>query len=139
MKNSEYISNFLKFLKNIQTEYNIAADIEEEANKETQDILHRLELGNDTYHDMARMSKMIKGIRLKRRKAKDTKTEAEPVIRWIKENQKIIHIFELLLGDVRKAEKANENRHYANKTDILRSKANESSFNLQGNGREKSS
>ncbi|MFG6393832.1 MAG: hypothetical protein K1W24_06565 [Lachnospiraceae bacterium] len=139
MKNSEYISNFLKFLKDIQTEYNIATDIEEEANKETQDILHRLELGNDTYHDMARMSKMIKGIRLKRRKAKDTKTEAEPVIRWIKENQKIIHIFELLLGDVRKAEKANENRYYINKTDILRSKASESSFNLQGDGRKKSS
>lgn len=119
MKNSEYISNFLKFLKDIQTEYNIATDMEEEANKETQDVLHRLELGNDSYHSMAQMSKAIKRIRLKRRKAKDAKTEAEPVIRWIKENQKIIHIFELLLGDVRKAEKANENRHYTNKTNVL--------------------
>lgn len=119
MKNSEYISNFLKFLKDIQTEYNIATDTEEAANKETQDILHRLELENDSYHSMAQMSKAIKSVRLKRRKAKDTKTEAEPVIRWVKENQKTIHILELVLGDVRKAEKANENRHYTNKTNVL--------------------
>lgn len=119
MKNSEYISNFLKFLKDIQTEYNIATDTEEEANKETQDVLHRLELGNDTYHGMAQMSKTIKRIRLKRRKAKDTKTEAEPVMHWIKENTKTIRVLELLLGKVRKAEKTNVNRHYTNKTDIL--------------------
>ncbi len=119
MKNSEYISNFLKFLKDIQTNYNIATDTEEEANKETQDILHRLELGNDSYHSMAQMSKAIKRVRLKRRKAKDAKTEAEPVMRWIKENQKTIRTLELVLGDIRKIEKSNENRHYTNKTDVL--------------------
>ena len=49
MKNSEHISSFLKFLKNIQTDYNIAQETEKEADRETQDILHRLELGNDSY------------------------------------------------------------------------------------------
>ncbi len=119
MKNSEHISSFLKFLKDIQTDYNIALETEKEADRETQDILHRLELGSDSYHDMARMSKTIKSVRLKRRKAKDTKTEAEPVVQWIKENTKFTSSLERLLGEVRKAEKYNSNRHYTNKTDIL--------------------
>lgn len=119
MKNSEHISNFLKFLKNIQTDYNIAQEIEKEADRETQDILHRLELGNDSYHTMAQMSKTIKSVRLKRRTAKDAKTEAEPVMRWLKESPQTVRALEQLLGDVRKAEKYNSNRHYTNKTDIL--------------------
>ena len=119
MKNSEYIASFLKYLRDIQTEYNIALATEEEAARETQDILHRLELGEDSYHDMARMSKIIKSVRLKRRKAKDTKAETEPVIRWIKENPQFMHRLEQLLGEVRKAEKSNINRHYSNKTDVL--------------------
>lgn len=119
MKNSEHISSFLKFLKEIQTDYNIALETEKEADRETQDILHRLELGNDSYHDMAQMSKIMKSVRLERRKAKDAKTEAEPVIRWIKESPQTVRALEQLLGEVRKAEKYNSNRHYANKTDIL--------------------
>ncbi len=119
MKNSEHISSFLKFLKDIQTDYNIALETEKEADRETQDILHRLELGNDSYHDMAQMSKIIKSVRLERRKAKDAKTEAEPVIRWIKESPQTVRALEQLLGEVRKVEKYNSNRHYTNKTDIL--------------------
>ncbi len=119
MKNSEHISSFLKFLKDIQTDYNIALETEKEADRETQDILHRLELGNDSYHDMAQMSKIIKSVRLERRKAKDAKTEAEPVIRWIKESPQTVRALEQLLGEVRKVEKFNTNRHYTNKTDIL--------------------
>ena len=66
-----------------------------------------------------RSSKIIKSIRLKRRKAKDTKTETEPVVQWIKENAKFTSSLERLLGEVRKTEKYNSNRHYTNKTDIL--------------------
>ena len=119
MKNSEHISSFLKFLKDIQTDYNIALETEKEADRETQDILHRLELGNDSYHDMAQMSKIIKSVRLERRKAKDAKTEAEPVMRWLKESPQTVRVLEQLLGEVHKAEKYNSNRHYTNKTDIL--------------------
>ncbi len=119
MKNSEHIASFLKFLRDIQTEYNIALDTEKEADKETQDILHRLELGNDGYHDMAEMSKLIKSVRQKRRKAKDAKTEAEPIIQWVKETPKFSSSLEKLLGEVRRAEKSNTNRYYTNKTDVL--------------------
>lgn len=119
MKNSEHIASFLKFLRDIQTNYNIALGTEKETDRETQDILHRLELGNDGYHDMAQMSKLIKSVRKERRKAKDMKTEAEPVVQWIKENPKFASSLERLLGEVRKAEKSNTNRYYTNKTDVL--------------------
>ena len=119
MKNSEHISSFLKFLKDIQTDYNIALETEKEADRETQDILHRLELGNDSYHTMAQMSKTIKSVRMERRKAKDARSEAEPVIRWLKESPQSVHALEQLLGEVRKIEKSNTNRHYTNKTGIL--------------------
>lgn len=44
LKSSEQIANFLSFLRDVQTEYNIAAEVEDEAGRKTQDILHRLEL-----------------------------------------------------------------------------------------------
>lgn len=37
---SEYIGGFLTFLRETEMEYHIARDQEEEANRETQDILH---------------------------------------------------------------------------------------------------
>ena len=55
----------------------------------------------------------------KEQEIKDAKTEAEPVIRWIKESPQTVRALEQLLGEVRKAEKYNSNRHYTNKTDIL--------------------
>lgn len=66
-----------------------------------------------------RCLKKIKSVRLKRRTAKDAKTEAEPVMRWLKESPQTVRALEQLLGEVRKAEKYNSNRHYINKTDIL--------------------
>lgn len=56
MKYSEPIEGFLNFLRDAQESYNIAALSEKEADEETQDILHSLELNENTYHDGARLS-----------------------------------------------------------------------------------
>lgn len=119
LKNSESLSDFLSFLRNIQTEYNIAAEQEDEAGKKTQDILHRLELWDDSGQDIERMAELLRNVRRGRRDAKDARMEAEPVINWISENRKVINGLEELLGDVRKIEKSNSQRHYMFKTDIL--------------------
>lgn len=119
-KKSDSIADFLKFLRDVQTEYHIAVQTQYEADEETQDLLHRLELKNDSYHDMAKMAKAMKGIRCKRRAAKDVKIEAEPIIQWLADNDKFIKSLERLLGEVRKAEKSIMNRHYIDKTDILK-------------------
>ncbi len=119
-KNSNSIADFLKFLRDTQMEYNIVTQTEYEADRETQDLLHRLELENDSYHDMAKLAKAMKTVRCKRREAKDAKIVIEPIIQWLTENDKFIKSLERLLGEVRKAEKSTTNRHYIDKTDILK-------------------
>lgn len=119
LKGSEHIAGFLSFLRDVQAEYNIAAQAEDEADRKTQDILHRMELWEDGRGDLERMAVLLRGVRRERRNAKDARMEAEPVVSWVMENAKVVNGLEKLLGEVRKAEKSNKNRHYAVKTDIL--------------------
>lgn len=67
------------------------------------------------YHDFARLSKELRGVRQKRRAAKDTMSETAPVLDWIDANRSTIKSLERLLGDVRKSEKNTENRIYTPK------------------------
>lgn len=119
MKRSEYISGFLDFLRESQMEYEIARTKQSEADSETQDILHRLELHDDSYHDMARLSKTLKEVRKDRRAAKDAISELDPICGWAKENARVLKSLEQLLGNVRKAEKGTQNRNYTNRTDAV--------------------
>lgn len=119
MKKSEYISGFLDFMRESMMEYEIARTRQADADNETQDLLHRLELYDDSYHDMARISKELKRARQERRKAKDTISELEPVRKWSEENAKALKSLEQLLGAVRKAEKATQNRFYTERTDAV--------------------
>lgn len=125
MKKSEYISGFLDFMRESMMEYEIARTRQADADNETQDLLHRLELHDDSYHDMARISKELKRARQERRKAKDTISELEPVRKWSEENAKALKSLEQLLGAVRKAEKATQNRLYTDRTDVVKKAINQ--------------
>lgn len=116
---SEKIKTFLDFLHNIETEYNIALSLENDSNNETQDLLHQLELNQLEYHDYARVSKALQQVRKERRDAKDVEMRADPIVKWVQENGKVVKSLERLLGDVRKAENMTQNRHYIEKTDIV--------------------
>lgn len=116
---SEKIESFLGFLREAQQDYNISISQENDANDETQDILHKIELGENTYHEYARLSRALRIVRYERRKAKDTKCQLQPVVDWISQNSKAIKGLEQLLGAVRKAERGTENRYYTPKTDIV--------------------
>lgn len=120
LKKSEYISCFLDFMRESTMEYEVARSRQSDADNETQDLLHRLELHDDTYHDMARISRELKKVRQERRKAKDTVAELEPVCKWREENARALKSLEQLLGAVRKAEKATQNRIYMDRTDAVR-------------------
>ena len=69
---SQGIEAFLSYLRETEKRYHMAELDEQEANDETQDILHSLELQDHDYHDFARLSKELRGVRQKRRAAKDT-------------------------------------------------------------------
>lgn len=56
---SQGIEAFLSYLRETEKRYHMAELDEQEANDETQDILHSLELQDHDYHDFARLSKEL--------------------------------------------------------------------------------
>ncbi len=119
MNYSDEIADFLNFIRDVLQDYSTAKIKEEESNNKTQDLLHRLELYNDNYQNITEISIKLQKIRQERREAKDIRIKTEPIVNWISDNDKILKNLERLLGDVRKIEKAIENRYYAPKTDII--------------------
>lgn len=119
MKYSESLESFLDFIREAQEKYNIAVLSEKEADDETQDILHSLELSENKYHDCARLSLALVKVRQERREAKDTRQQLQPIIDWAGQNGKTIRNLEQLLGAIRRAEKNLDNRFYRPKTDIV--------------------
>ncbi len=119
MNTSQSLSDFLEFLRQSQQDYSIAADIETTKSKETQDILHKIELDDVKYHDYAKLGKALKSIRNERREAKNIQLQLAPLVGWIKENQNIVRGLERLLGEVRKAETNIKNAHYYPRTDVV--------------------
>ena len=113
---SQGIETFLSYLRETEQRYHMSEVNEQEANNETQDILHSLELQDHDYHDFARLSKELRGVRQKRRAAKDTMSETAPVLDWIDQNRPTIKSLERLLGDVLNAEKSTANRIYTPRT-----------------------
>lgn len=119
MNYSKEIESFLNGLREAEKEYRWALEEESSKNTETQDLLHRLELEDDSYHNCAKIAKALKNVRQERRKAKDTVTKTEAVVKWCEENSGVIRSIEKLLGEVRKAERSTENRFYIPKTEIV--------------------
>mgnify|MGYP000474660211 FL=1 len=115
---SEGIALFLDYIRDVQKCYRTAVEDEQEANDETQDILHSLELETHDYHSMARLSRKLKEVRQKRRKAKDLLAQAAPIVEWAENHTQELKSLERLLGIVRKEEKHAEGRFYTPKTDI---------------------
>lgn len=119
MIHSEYISQFLTFLRDVVNE-NQAAKLEEaDADNKTQDLLHELELGDNNYHDTAKLAKGLREVRVNRRKAKDTIMITDSIVKWEDTNKRFIELLKQLLGEVRKAEKYVQDRHYAERTSIV--------------------
>lgn len=109
----------MNFMRQAQQEYNKALSEEKYVNDATQDLLHTLELCDNSCHDKARISEALRQVRRERRIAKDKSLQFQPAADWIVKNNKTINGLEQLRGEVRKAEKNTENRYYNPKTDIL--------------------
>lgn len=79
---SEGLTQFLDWVRETEELYRIGAANEEEANQETQDILHSLELEDHSYNETARLGKKLKEVRQKRRAGKDLMDQTSPVCEW---------------------------------------------------------
>lgn len=115
----DQLEGFLEFLRQAQRDYQIAAEEEREKEAATQDLQHSLELQENSYHALAKISKVMAQVRRERRKAKDQQQLLQPIVEWIAQNTKVINSLEQLLGAVRRAEKSQEGRSYHPKTNIL--------------------
>lgn len=118
MSVSKGLDEFLKYIREIEQLNRMAVADEQQANDETQDILHSLELEEHDYHSSARLAKKLKKIRQKRRTAKDLIAQTTPIIEWADHNRGVIKGLEQLLGKVRKEEKNASGRIYTPKTTI---------------------
>lgn len=116
---SNNIETFLDWIRECGTIYNINLENEMEAVAETQDILHKLELDETTYHEKAKLAKTLSDVRKKRRESKDNAAILEPIVNWRDCNKQAIHSLEKLLGEVRKEEAKTEGRAYYPRTEVV--------------------
>lgn len=112
MLTSNQIDIFLAFLRECEQRYHMAEADEQEANAITNDILHALELKENSEEELLRLVQELGQARRQRRQAKDAMGETAPVLDWMDENRAVVKRLERLLGDVRKAERCAENRIY---------------------------
>ena len=119
MTESDHLAAFLGWLRDIRQDYNIALAELAEAEDATQDILHQLELGEDRYHDCAKLALALQEVRRQRRQVKDKLTVLQPIIGWLEENAKTIKTMERLLGEMRRLEKSLVGRSYHPKTEVI--------------------
>ena len=120
MKPSEELERFLNFLRTAESLLTQAESGQQEAEAETQDILHALELESHTYHEMAALSRKLAQVRQDRRRDKDTVAQLTPVVEWAHTNEGTVRSLQRLLGELHKTEKSIQNRVYTPKTDVLK-------------------
>lgn len=121
MKESEYISGFLSYLRESVERLHIAEADEKEVDAQTQDIVHQLELHDDDYHETARIGELLRQVRRKRRIAKNARETLTPVANWVGDHTEVMGSLERTLGELRKIEKRQCIRVYVPRTDILES------------------
>lgn len=120
MKASKELEQFLDFLKSAESQLDQATTGQQEAEAETQDILHALELENHSYHEAASLARKLAKVRQTRRQEKDIVAQLTPVVEWTRENDAAVRSLQRLLGDLRKVERSTQNRFYTPRTDILK-------------------
>lgn len=116
---SRGLEAFLAYLREAGEEYRMAETDRVEAEAATQDLLHALELGEDSAAGRAKLAEKLREVRQQRRRAKDTAERTAPVAEWAEQNRTVIKGLKRLLGDVRKVERKGEKRTYTPRTHVL--------------------
>ena len=116
---SDKIADFLSYIEEQCQMYDIAKDMLKECDEATQDILHNMEIDPVKYKERARLATKLQSVRRQRRTAKDMTETTKIISIWVKDNKSIIGSLQRLLGDIRKAEKKQQNRTYIPRTNVI--------------------
>lgn len=109
---SSNISLFLNYVEKCRSAYQYCYEQVNLKDKETQDILHKLELDNLHYKERAVLATQLQKIRKERRIMKDEVEELAAFIEWINNNTTAINKLKEVLGETRKQENYHANRVY---------------------------
>ena len=109
------------YLRECKDKLNTSNTNVKENDDATQDILHCIELCDNSYHSYAQLAKKLKEVREDRRNAKDISAALTPLVSWYDANFKVIKDLEQVLGAMRTEERKQSNRIYMPKTKELES------------------
>ena len=84
---STELNAFLCFLRTCEESNRLAILTENDMDRQTQDILHNIELNENSQYDYICQGFTLRDIRRKRRKAKDIKEATAPICNWMKETR----------------------------------------------------
>lgn len=107
---STILEDFLKATNQCQLDYKYNYKLVNKKDKETQDLLHQLELGSSK--ERSKTATKISKVRKERRIAKDIAENTEPLAKYYEENKKVFDMLKQILGQIRKAEKSHQGRVY---------------------------
>lgn len=113
-KPSEYLTEFLNFVAEVQSQYRFCSEEAEIQEKLTQDYLHSLELDGLKRDERSKIATKLMINRKDRRYYKDRVEEFEPIVKFFDEpqNKKMLDKLKQVLGQVRKAENYHKDRKY---------------------------
>lgn len=114
MKTSEHLSSFLNFSRELLKNYYKHVDELDIFEKETQDILHQIELGS--YKSRNKFATRLATVRRKRRVVKDYVEINKELVSFLESNEfiKVHRKLENLLGTCRNEERRIENKRNYN-------------------------
>lgn len=119
MKDSEHIEAFTRFLREAVLQHKTASEDVSMYEMQLQDIEHKLELCDVSYHETAKLGKLLKKVRQQRRVAKDMVERLSPIVDWMAKQKSVVDNLSQLLGAVRKVENWQQMRFYTPRTDVV--------------------
>ena len=119
MDAGKIIADFLALLDSAQKRYAAAMVEEQDANDETQDILHALEFRRHDPRKTARLIRTLGDIRRKRRRAKNDMEIADLIVKFQNSNAGTVKALQRLQGDVQTAQRDQATRPYYFRTEIM--------------------
>lgn len=110
---SNIISNFLKYLNDVEKDYIYSKEQVELEQSVTQDLLHAIEF-SENYEERCRLATQLKKCRQRRRHFKDRVEELEPLYLILQKDDihKTQNTFSSICGSIRKTEKYHNEREY---------------------------
>lgn len=121
---SEYISEFLNFIREAQSHYKFCGEEMHTQEALTQDYLHKLELDGLNCSERSKIATKLAINRKDRRYYKDRVEELESIVNFFadQQNKKMLDGLKQVLGQTRKQEDYHKNRTYIPR--VLKEKEN---------------